>query len=283
MTRRQYWHGRRGGAAGLGRCAAVVLGLSLAWQPMAVAMADDADAVARRIAERVAELESLRAEARAERSQRAGERDALAEQVDRLQHDLRTAEAEVGELNDELEQLREQRVGVDDERAALADALDTLTGTVSASASALEAAIANGVPSGREPRRAAVQRVSEALGDVDASATQRIDALATFVDFASEELQRVDQRELRNERVAVGDRQMHAFIYRLGLVTEGFVSEDGSAVGVFDPGAGDWRLDVSGEAERLQAVIDTMRERQPPAILAVPIIADLETEQAGDS
>jgi len=99
----------------------------------------------------------------------------------------------------------------------------------------------------------------------------RLDGFAAFLAFAGEHLQQLGQRELRNEPVEVYELHKYAFIYRLGLLTEGFYSEDGTAAGVLDE-TGTWHFAPPDDHGMIGRIVETMRERQAPALLAVPLI-----------
>ncbi len=81
-----------------------------------------------------------------------------------------------------------------------------------------------------------------------------------------------------------GDRSQHAWVYRLGLASKAFVSEDGQTVGLWsgDPRS-PWRLDLpEAERERIRDLFAVVREKQPPAVVAVPVLIDTPPPAEGE-
>jgi hypothetical protein len=95
---------------------------------------------------------------------------------------------------------------------------------------------------------------------------------------------------LASEQVALdgGKRAVHAWVYRVGLASAAFASEDGNTVGATsgNPGlnnagldnAGYWSVQLPDAAQaQIRQLIDVAREQKPPAILLVPIRSSPKT------
>jgi hypothetical protein len=86
---------------------------------------------------------------------------------------------------------------------------------------------------------------------------------ARSVSFSSEQV-----------KLDAGKRAVHAWVYRVGLASAAFASEDGKIVGVSSGDAAQWSVDLPDSAkDQIRQLIDVAREQKPPAILRVPVRA----------
>jgi len=163
---------------------------------------------------------------------------------------------------------------------ALTAAESAWTGAVYDLVATMNQRIAAGVTGPREASLEKLNGISEALSAQDWPG--RVEGLHNFLAFASESLQDMGRRELRNEPVDVLGLRKHAFLYRFGFLTEGFFSEDGAASGHLAEGGG-WSFSATPQRSAARIVVETMRERRAPALVAatlVSVVAEATTWQA---
>ncbi len=126
--------------------------------------------------------------------------------------------------------------------------------------------IARGIPHEREKRAARFREVSKG-----GSPTAR--ALQNFWSAVAEELRLLKTRQLTNRMIDLGGgRTKHAYVARLGLANEFFVSEDGEVVGIAAlSGDRPWRfLDESADRDRVQSGLRILQQRRAPGIERLP-------------
>ena len=126
--------------------------------------------------------------------------------------------------------------------------------------------IARGIPHEREKRVARFQEVSK-------SDTPTAGALRNFWSAVAEELRLLKTRQLTNRVIDLGGgRTKHAYVARLGLANEFFVSEDDEVVGIAAlSGDRPWRfLDKSGDRDRVRSALRILQQRRAPGIESLP-------------
>lgn len=236
------------------------------------ASADDA-ATARQIYRSVTELEARRADASAAAAERSRQRQAVQEQIERLEFEFAAIDSQVAELREEVGSLESRGQKYREEIARITDAATMLGEAAGQVAGRMRDRIARGVSAERQERLLAIESALVQMGGDDVHKT--LDGLAGLAAVALGELHMSGGRHLRNEPVTLDGRLMHAYIYRLGLLSEGFLSEDGHEAGILDPDSGRWQTapDLHGP---VAAIVAIMRQRQPSAWVTVPVTADVE-------
>ena len=217
----------------------------------------------------VRELRQLRLERQGLIESARLEREAVGLAVARLQDDLSAAEAG-------LESARRRRARIErelrffaqagDQADALLERMRTVGAEVLRGWRERIAAIKSSVSEARS-------RVADSvLSDLESTeSTRRAAGLLALWDFLGEELQRAHSLEHRSEPVRIdgGRRRIHAFVARIGLVQEVFVSEDGRAVGVAGPKG--WQTDLTPQtASGIKVLVDLLRRSGHPRIVSVP-------------
>ncbi len=230
------------------------------------------DDTARLIYQRIAELETLRTQMQAEHRDRQQQRESLKEQIARLERDLAGVQGDIDDVQDDIAEIQQEHQTLNEQSGQIHLALDTLRESATPIAERTHRRIASGIAFDREERIVRIEAVQALL---EGAYPEQIDALIHLTDVALAEVQYAGQRELGNRPIWIDQRKHHGFVYRLGLLTEGFVSEDGRQVGVFDQKQVDWRSGIAGLERDVPAIIATMRQQRPPALLAVPIAAEI--------
>ena len=182
-----------------------------------------------------------------------------------------------------LEARREiARQGQQDEENAPAGQVTEATGDAvfAAARAAAEDALARvtaGVSYRRADRVAELEQIIDTLGDDAQPASQTLSALNAWWAFVGREFQSAGQVSVRNDTVVVdgGKRRLHANIFRLGHVTEFWVSEDGATVGSGPVGAGDvapWALLLNADDRAgVESAVAVARRKAEPRFVAVPV------------
>jgi len=217
----------------------------------------------REIEATLAEIEAVRAAIRAER-ERHHERIATLER--RLE--LRRAEArEEKSAADELS-IAELRANVEREEALATRWREALIPAAQAGARALESVrtrIANGISWRKAERSVAAADAIELLRDDDPATKARgLEALAAV---AGDEARALREREVWNELLHLGEIHRHAWVARLGLALEVFLTEDQKEVGFTARGETPAAV-VKGElGEAIRATFRHLERRAEPALV----------------
>ena len=139
--------------------------------------------------------------------------------------------------------------------------------------------ISSGIPHRRDKRAAEFIEVDRILSLGDDKGNAR--ALLRFWGAVAEELRLLKTRQLTNVEVPLGDgRTKHAYVARLGLVNELFVSEDGETVGIAARRAAEpWRL-VTDPVDRKRIVnaLQMLQQRRPPRVELLPFLLPADPE-----
>lgn len=247
------------------------------------ASAGDAARSAVQIHELVEQLQSVRRERRDADEQ-------LREALARTDRQIATLQAQVAESERAVAEQRAEIAALD---AAIAADKQT-----SAAAGAWIAGVADRIAPVADRARRRIER--SAAGDAAVRASDLSDALTLLGDGddgdgdnnrgdpqrrgegADDVLRILGEGWLAARTVSVtnepivldaGQRSQHAWVYRLGLVSKAFVSEDGQTVGLWsgEPSS-PWRVDLTEQQrEQVRALFEIVRERQPPAVVPAPI------------
>jgi len=143
----------------------------------------------------------------------------------------------------------------------------------------LGGAARKGIPHRRAARTEAFEGAAELLASDAGDGERAAEGLRRFLAAAALEMQLAATRELKSETVDLGAGvAKHAYVARFGLVNEVFVTEDGTCAGFASrQEASPWRIASSpSERERITAVLDGVRKRRPPELVAVPFVVGRE-------
>jgi len=160
-----------------------------------------------------------------------------------------------------------------DARLALLDGLAAAARPV---AEDLARRIRSGIPHRREERAKAFEEIAALLA-TDGDWEQRAEGVRRFLAAAGQELQLAATREVKSETVPVAEGvRKPAYVARFGLVAEFFVTEDGLQAGIAarEEGRAWLVLDDPDRVARLTAVLDCLRRRRQPEILALPLVPE---------
>lgn len=229
------------------------------------------DDTARRLHQTVVELEALREQSRAEEAERKREREAVQEQITELEQDTSSLETEIEDLREEISFLENREKSYQAEKNEIHHALRLLSDTAETITRKMIPRITYGVSVEYKER---LQRLGSVLAEFEAEDTEvQAEGVSAFVERALHELQLSRQRELRNEPIILDDEErIHAYVYRLGLLTEGFVDERGRRAGIRDTSNGDWHIADAELKELLKEIVAMMRQKQTPSWLEVPVM-----------
>jgi DNA repair exonuclease SbcCD ATPase subunit len=253
----------------------LIAGPALAQSPNA--QTPSRDELARRISEKVRQLQQLRQQRHLARQSHQQKQSALEQQTARLRRDLKQVQADldeqqatVAERQRALDEARRER----DRAIALIDAARDRAAPV---AEAMQQRVAAGVPWQKEMRAEKLGAIEKQLQAEDPIA--RAEAVMELMGFAGRELERARTIELTNRPVMLeaNQRRTHAYVLRLGLAGAGFVSEDQQTLGLatLEDGAQHrWQRELSKTQQRhLKAAIATLRKNRPPELIPVPLRA----------
>jgi TolA-binding protein len=240
------------------------------------------DQLAKQIREKVEQLQSIRQQRALARQSHQQQLSTHQQQIDRLRGDLEAVQDKLDDLEStitqrqrELEKARQRR----DRATALIDAAADAAGPV---AERMQRRVKTGVPWQQQARQ---QRVGGAMSSLASDEpVTRAEGAMELLGFAGEELKRSATIELTNRPVVLeaGEKRKHAYVLRLGLAGAGFVSEDRSTVGLATMGGDEpWRLDLPrAQREKVIRAVATLRENEPPALIAVPFLQQPEPANA---
>ena len=196
----------------------------------------------------------------------------LEENRERLQVEAAGERKQAAELESELGRERDALAGA---RAGLT----VMAGSVRPIAQRMALRISSGIPHRRDERAAEFVEVDRILSLGDDKENAR--ALLRFWDAVAEELRLLKTRQLTNGEVPLGDgRTKHAYVARLGLVNEWFVSEDGETVGIAARRAAEpWRLVTDPvDRERIVHALQMLQQRRPPRVELLPFLFPADRE-----
>ena len=189
-------------------------------------------------------------------------------------------DAQIGKLEDDrrrldLEVARDRKWVADLEKGLAADrkkaeeakaALEDEAASVLPVAERMAIRITRGIPHEREKRAARFQEVSK-------GETPTARALQNFWSAVAEELRLSKTRQLTNRVIDLGGgRKKHAYVARLGLANEFFVSEDGEVVGIAALSSDrPWRfLKKPVDRDRVLSGLRILQQRRVPGIERLP-------------
>jgi hypothetical protein len=213
--------------------------------------------------ERIAEARSAYISAQRNHAESLARIDA---QILKLEDDRRRLLVEVARDRKWVADL-EQGVAADREKAREAKAaFDAHTSLVLPAAERMAIRIRRGIPYEREKRAARFDDVRK---------TPAARALQDFWAAVAEELRLLKTRQLGNRMIDVGEgRTKHAYVARLGLANEFFVSEDGEVVGIAAHAPGrPWRfLEEPVARQRVLGALRVLQQRRAPGIERLPFV-----------
>jgi len=243
--------------------------------PAAVAQdgADERGRLAAAIRARIHAIESAR-------KTRLAERASIQEEEERLDAGIATLLAQRDEAAQEAQGLRQRleraRTDLEEHAARSAKELAAVRAWAQAArpvALRLAESIRAGIPHRRDARAEAFEQAAALLGTESEDGAAEAEGLQRFLAAAGQEMQLAATREVKSETVALSeDVSKHAYVARFGLVNEIFVTEDGTHAGIASRDAATpWRvLADPADVEAITAILDCVRKRRAPELLAVP-------------
>jgi hypothetical protein len=190
----------------------------------------------------------------------AAQRDRSAEEASALRQRLAQAQTE----------LQQRRVRSEKELAAVR----SWARAARPVALRLAESIRAGIPHQRSIRADAFEQAAALLGaEPDDRGKQAAEGLQRFLTAVAQEMQLAATREVKSETVALdAELSKHAYVARFGLVNEVFVTEDGTHAGIASrDAASPWRvMRDPDDVAAITAVLDCVRKRRPPELVAVP-------------
>lgn len=243
-----------------------------------------------------AELEALHSALRSGRREAAEQRrrrQALADQVARLEAELREAESARAAAAEARDDARARREALDARGRAARTTLTAVRARAARAAAELTALVKAGLPVDREARGARLEALGEALegplpkppaaprpAREDAPAPG--DSVMDFLAVAEADMAAARRIELWNGAVVIegGERRVESFQARVGHLMQVFQAERGPLVGVScGSRAGDaksepWRIAPEPALNDAAAsLIEQLRGRRKPGLLTLPLPA----------
>lgn len=233
----------------------------------------DRAALARQIRQTLRQLQQLREERRRLQQQHADRAASLDGRIAELEHQVSEIRNEVDRAQQRVNQL-EQAIGkARQQRDRLEQSIETATEAVTAEAESVRQRIERGIPMDRADRAGEAASVAQRAAGEEVQ--EQTGAVEDYFSLMGQELRRAGSRNRWNEPVHLdgGQRREHAYQVRLGLMSQMFVSEDGSLIGLAaNSSQRSWRTELDRSLERsIRAAVDMMRERQPPQLSPVPV------------
>ncbi len=250
----------------------LALSVGLAGAPFLLAsrsLPQDSAEDAREIRRLVEELQGLRSEQRMIEEDLAAQRAQLGEQITRLRDDLEIGRARVASAT-EMDARQGARIALAQElRARIEEGLELSAGEARQLCETLGASIAQGIPFQREERSS---RLTLIAAELAGEAEERARGLVELLGVLSEELRLAETIEERSTQIDLPDgRRVHAYVVRLGLVQEAFVSEDGLDAGISAPG-GTWRTDLDAvERAAVEDLVGSARGHRAAGLVPLPL------------
>lgn len=191
-------------------------------------------------------------------------------QIQRLKDDTRSVQALVDADRALIQKLKADTKKSESERIAAALLISELADRALPVAEKTKARIDAGIPFQKDDRLTRITAVVEGLKDK--SPIKQGLALSELFSMAGEELRYARGIEFWNTRLPIGEQKIHAYVMRIGLVNQLYISEDGLQTGIFDPKAdGLWRKALSDqERDRVLNALRVLQGRQPPEIAPLP-------------
>ncbi|MFW5871227.1 MAG: DUF3450 family protein [Verrucomicrobiota bacterium] len=189
----------------------------------------------------------------------------LRKDVDRTGNALEAAKQDVEDIRANIKELRSSH---ERSKTLLARASRLALDKVEQ----IHSQVASGIPYRKEERLSMLQRILEGLRNTDP--VSQADALLSLWTYAGKESMTAQTIDLRNERVQIdsGRRAVHAYVVRIGLASEFFVSEDGNRIGIASGKSGEaWNEDLPDLVRgRILNTINILRAQAHPRIIPVP-------------
>lgn len=205
--------------------------------PPGLPQSSEADRIKNEIRAAVEELHAVRAQHLAQIERAESEGAEIDAQIRRLETNVEEVEVYLADSRSKAEGIEQKIATAEAFSNRTTRFLDELCERAGSALSGWRPSLTGGVSWALEPRTAQLDRLIHALAG---KGEERERALLEFWAFLNEELRLSHTLDERNQLVTLegGGRSEHAYVLRLGLLQELFVSEDGSLAGTYVPGAG---------------------------------------------
>jgi len=145
----------------------------------------------------------------------------------------------------------------------------------------LQKRIGSGIAYQKQNRLGKLETISLALGDPNTA--PKADALSELSKFVDQEFQLARSVQIWTAPVILPDqREKHAWLYRMGLVNQALVTEDGEHHAIADRlGSKAWVFKLTAEqVEQLTLGLSVLQKRQRPQITLLPFHVQIQTEES---
>ncbi|MCH9021752.1 MAG: DUF3450 family protein [Planctomycetes bacterium] len=232
------------------------------------------------IHDKIEKSHALRAAATAERQVLRDEVNQVKRQVEQLTLDKQRLTLEIEKLKNrqsELSsQLSQKKIHFQESRQSLNRTAKHALGLVGN----LQKRIGSGIAYQKQNRLGKLEAISRDLEDP--SAAPKANALSELSKFVDQEFQLARSVQIWNAPVKLPDeREKHAWLYRMGLVNQALVTEDGEHHAIADrSGAKSWVFDLTAEqVEQLTVALNVLQRRKEPQITLLPFQLQIQTEE----
>ena len=213
----------------------------------------------------------LRAAATAERQVLRDEVNQVKGQVKQLTLDKQRLTLEIEKLKNrqsELSrQLSQRKIHFQESRQGLNHTAQNALGLVEN----LQKRIRSGIAYQKQNRLGTLEAISRDLGDPRAAS--QANALSELSKFVDQEFQLARSVQIWNAPVKLPDqREKHAWLYRMGLVNQALVTEDGEHHAIADRSENkSWVFELTAEqVEQLTLGLSVLQKRKEPQITLLP-------------
>ena len=145
----------------------------------------------------------------------------------------------------------------------------------------LQKRIRSGIAYQKQNRLGKLETISFALGD--SKTARKADALGELSKFVDQEFQLARSVQIWNSPVELSDqREKHAWFYRIGLVNQALITEDGEHHAIADRlGKKSWLFELTPEqVEQLTLGLSVLQKREEPQITLLPFHIQVPTQES---
>jgi len=233
------------------------------------------------IHDKIEKSHALGAAAMAERQVLQDEIDQVKRQVGQLTLDKQRLISEIEKLKNRQSELHsrlsQKRIHFQESRQSLNRAAKNALGLVGN----LQKRIGSGIAYQKQNRLDTLETISLALGDPNTA--PKADALSELSKFVDQEFQLARSVQIWNAPVILPDqREKHAWLYRIGLVNQVLVTEDGEHHAIADrSGKKSWVFELNPEqVEQLTLGLGVLQRRKEPQITLLPFHVQIQSQES---
>ena len=233
---------------------------------------DDTGETAQHLHAAIDEFQELRGTYLDERRRHLDELAGLDRQIARLESDRSRLAGEVRDATLRLHAVEQELTDTESSMKATQTFIGDGVERAQAAAGIIQRRIDSGIPYRRQARLEKLRRIADDLSADDV--LRQAGGLERFLTVVAEEMRLMNRNEIWNALAPLDTmRSKYAYFFRLGLVNQAFVTEDGETVGLAAMGGTDavWVTNLDADEKRMiRRVMRILRQQQPPRIVSMP-------------